>query len=140
MSNYQLKALLLSGIRPSITSALRRALKLHMLLNANTAEQALEVFKDNARQIDLLVADVTLETSSGIQVALILRSEIPDLPVILTAAEPVGRWNDRDSADLQRLGWRSLAVLQGPVTAKMVSKTIQELIGSGLGDVASAAL
>jgi response regulator RpfG family c-di-GMP phosphodiesterase len=134
MSNHQLNALLLSDGRPSIAKALHRALKSHTLLEANTAEQALQLFRDNAREIDLMLADVTLETSAGIQVALILRSEIPDLPVILTSTLPVGRWNDRDSSDLRRLGWRSLAILQEPVPAKMLTNTVLELIGSARGE------
>lgn len=137
MSNHQLtKTLVLSDGRPSLARVLHRVLKLHTLLEANTAEQALQLFKNNAREIDLLFADVTVETSSGIQVAHILRSEIPDLPVILTSVLPVGRWNDRDSADLQRLGWRSLAVLQEPVSGTMLSNTVLELIGSSQGGIA----
>ena len=140
MSHHQLKALLLSDGRPSVTKSMRRVLKPYTLLEAKSAEEALQLFKDNAREIDLLLANVTLETSSGIQVALILRSEIPNLPVILTSAFPVGRWNDRDSTDLHRLGWRSLAILQEPVPYNLLSITVLELIGSGLGDLASATL
>ena len=51
MSNRQLKALLLSDGRHSITDVLHRVLKLHTLLEASTAEQALQLFKDNARHI-----------------------------------------------------------------------------------------
>jgi CheY-like chemotaxis protein len=134
-----MKTILVVEDEPSVRTLLRRKLKDYTLLEANTAEQALQLFKDNARQIDVLVADVTLKTSSGIQVALTLRSEIPDLPVILTSAFPVGRWNDRDSADLQRLGWRSLTILQKPFQAKLRSTAIIELIGAVKTDKARTA-
>jgi CheY-like chemotaxis protein len=134
-----MKTILVLEDDPIVAVLLRRTLKHSVLLEAATAEQALQLFNNNARQIDLLVADVTLATSSGIQVALILRSDIPDLPVILASGYPVGYWNDRDSADLQRLGWRSLTILQKPFQAKMLSNAVVELTGSAQADKAKTA-
>jgi CheY-like chemotaxis protein len=64
-------------------------LKSYSLIEATTAEEALRLFSDHGRQVDLLIAAVTIPTSSGIQVALLLRSEIPDLPVLLTSSYPL---------------------------------------------------
>ena len=98
------------------------------LIEATTAEQALLLFIGHGRQVDLLVADLTLPESSGIQVALLLRAEIPDLPVILTSRSPVSDWTGRDYTDLQRLGSTSVALLSRPFQAEVVSDEIRKLI------------
>src|SRR5260370_40412013 len=108
------KALLVLEDNPSVLMILRLMLEQYNVIEASTAEQALRLFTDVDRKIDLLVADVTLPTSSGIQVALLLRSEVPDLPVILTSGYPVSAWNDRASAGLQRLGSDSGAIPHKP--------------------------
>jgi len=115
-----MKSLLVLEDEPSVMKMLRHTLKQYTLILATTAEQAIQLFQDNADQIDLLLADVTLEKSSGIHVALLLRSEVPGLPVILTSDHPVSQWSDWDSADLQQLAWQSLAILQKPFQAKML--------------------
>jgi DNA-binding response OmpR family regulator len=107
---------------------LRHMLKQHNLLEASSADEALNLFADRDGPIDLLVADVTLPTSSGIKVALLLRSQIPGLPVILTSGYPVNGWSDRDSADLRRLGSTSVAILQKPFLSKVLSHTVSELL------------
>jgi DNA-binding response OmpR family regulator len=113
---------------PSVTMILRLMLEQYSLIEASTAEQALRLFIDHGRTIELLVADVTLPTSSGIQVALLLRKVIPALPVILTSGYPVSAWSDRDSADLERLGSRSVAILQKPFQARELSNAVRELL------------
>ena len=108
---------------------LRHILKQYRLIEAATAEQALRLFEDHDRRIDLLLADVMLPTSSGIQVALLLRSEIPNLPVILTSGYPVRVWAEREAADLKRLGSSSVAILQKPFKTLVLPNTIREMIG-----------
>ena len=104
-------------------------LKQYTVVEAATAEQALRLFTEHDYQFDLLLADVSLPTSSGIQVALLLRSAIPELPVILTSGYPVSGWNDRDSADLARLGSNSIAILQKPFQARVLLDAVRELTG-----------
>ncbi len=108
---------------------LRHLLKPYGLIEAATAEQALRLFNDHGRRIDLFLADVTLPTSSGIRVALLLRSEIPNLPVILTSGYPVSVWAERDAADLERLGSSSVAIIQKPFKAQVLPNTVREMIG-----------
>jgi len=84
------------------------------LFEADTAEEALRLFIGRDYQIDLLLAEVALPTSSGIQVALLLRGILEELPVILTSGYPVRSWSDQDFADLRRLGSALMAVLQEP--------------------------
>ena len=108
---------------------LRLTLRDYSLLEAFTAEQALLTFIDHDYKIDLLVADLSLPTKSGAQVALHLRSKIPDLPVILTSGYPVGNWSARDSSDLRRLDGSPVAVLQKPFDSSALLDSICELTG-----------
>jgi CheY-like chemotaxis protein len=79
----------------------------YIVLESSNAEDAIVRFQDARGQIDLLVADVILPTSTGIQVAMVFRVEVPSLRVILTSGHPQRDWNGRDSADLERLGSHS---------------------------------
>jgi CheY-like chemotaxis protein len=133
------KTLLVLEDNPSVMMVLRLMLETYNLIEASTAEQAIRLFTDHGRKIDLLVADVTLPTSSGIQVALLLRLEIPGLPVILTSGYPVSAWSDRDSADLERLGSRSVAILLKPFQSKALSDAVRELIGTAPSEAAGTA-
>src|SRR5260370_39934974 len=105
----------------SVMMILWLMLEQYSLLEASNAEQALRLFTDHGREIGLLVADVTLPRSSGIQVALLLRTKIPSLPVILTSGYPLNDWSDGDLADLKRLGSSSVAILQKPFQGKALS-------------------
>jgi CheY-like chemotaxis protein len=102
--------------------------KKYSVIEATSAEQALRLFTASDRHLDLLVADLTLPTSSGIQLALLLRTEIPELPVILTSGYPVASWSSRDYADLQRLGSRSVTILHKPFQTKELSNVVLELL------------
>ena len=134
-----MKTILVLEVNASVMMVLRLMLEPYSLIEASDAEQALRLFTDHGRKIDLLVADVTLPRSSGIQVALLLRSEVPDLPVILTSGYPVSAWSDLDSADLERLGSRSVAIVQKPFQAQGLLKAVCELTGTGLSESAGTA-
>ncbi|HUK16122.1 MAG TPA: response regulator [Bryobacteraceae bacterium] len=123
-----MKTVLILDDEFAVMKLLRHMLRRYDLLEAATAETALRLFADRNRQIDLLLADVTLPISSGIQVALLLRSEIPALPVILTSGYPVSGWSDRDCTDLERLGAHSLAILTKPFQAQVLSDAVRELM------------
>ena len=123
-----MKAILVLEDEPSLMKLLRHTLKDYRMIEATTAEEALMLFIDHDYLIDLLVADLTLPTKSGAQVALHLRSKIPDLPVILTSGYPVSGWKERDSADLRRLG-QPVAVLQKPFTGHQLLDAIGDLTG-----------
>jgi CheY-like chemotaxis protein len=105
-------------------------LKEYKLLQAATAAQALRLFIDAHRRIAVLVTDVRLAKSSGIQVALLLRSQIPDLPVCLISGYPETEWRDSDADDLDRLGSSSVLILQKPITAKALTNAVQELLAA----------
>jgi two-component system cell cycle sensor histidine kinase/response regulator CckA len=83
-----MKTLLVLEGEPDVMEFLRDVLRQYTVIEATNAEQALCLFREHGRQPDLLVADVTLPARSGIQVALLLRVAIPDLPVILLGGHP----------------------------------------------------
>jgi CheY-like chemotaxis protein len=133
------KTILVLEDNASVMTVLRLMLEPYNLIEASNAEQALRLFTDHGRKIDLLVADVTLPTSSGIQVALLLRSRIPTLPVLLTSGYPVGAWSDRDTADLERLDSSSAPIIQKPFQGKTLSDAVRELIGTTPSETAGTA-
>jgi CheY-like chemotaxis protein len=100
----ELKTILLLDDEPIVMSLLRTVLKQYTLIEATTAEQALRLFIGNGRQLDLLLTDLTLPIASGLQVALLLRSEIPNLPVILISGYSVRNFSEGDYGDLEKLG------------------------------------
>jgi DNA-binding NtrC family response regulator len=112
----------------SVMSLLRHILGQYSLIEATTAEEALRTFIDHDHQIDCLVADVTLQTSSGIQVALLLRSELPELPVIFTSGYPVSGWSDRAAADLERLGSTSVSILHKPFQPQALVDAVRQCL------------
>ena len=105
-------------------------LREYRFIEATTAEEALIVFRDRQTQFDLLLADVTLPTISGTQVALLLRFYDPSLPVILTSDYSVSDWPRRDFLDFQRLASSRTVLLQKPFQAEVLLKAVRELLGT----------
>jgi len=134
-----LKTLLVLEDEPSLMKLLRHTLRDYRLIEATSAEEALLLFIDHEYQVDLLVADLTLPTKSGAQVAFHMRSKIPRLPVILTSGYPVSNWSERDSSDLRRLAEMPVAVLQKPFAGYKLLALICELTGWPPAKKASAA-
>jgi CheY-like chemotaxis protein len=124
-----MKTLLILEDESAVMTLLRQVLKRYNVIEATTADQALQAFADHTRQIDLLVADVSLPTSSGIRVALKLRAETRKLPVILASGYPVSAWNARDATDLERLGPDSVMILQKPFGPQFLLDAVHQLIG-----------
>jgi len=100
------------------------------IIEATTAEDALRLFIDNNCHIDLLLADVRLPRSSGIQVALFVRSKIPSVPVILTSGYCMDDLSALAYADLKRLVLTSVVIFQKPFQIELLLQTIRGLIGS----------
>jgi len=122
-----------------LTELMRDILKPYRVIEAVTAEHSLRLFIDRGRRIDLLIAEVGLSKSSGIQVAMVLRSRIPSLPVILTSGYPVSDWSVRDAADLKRLGSKAVTIIEKPFQASTLSKAVRELLGARISRAPSAA-
>ena len=134
-----MKTVLVLDDEPAVLEFLRHVLRHYTVIEATTAEQALDLFKNHARQVNLLIADLTLPKSSGIQVALLLRGAVPELPVILTSGYSVGDWTVRDYTDLQRLGGTSVAMLPKPFQIQELLNIVGELIGGVPSEIARTA-
>ena len=124
---------------PSVMKLLRNMLAQYNLIEARTAEEALLFFIDLDYQVDLLIADLTMPRRSGIQVALLLRSKLPSLPVILTSRNPVTHWSAEKLADLNRLGSRKVAIVHKPFAADDLLKAVRELTGTAPSPVETRA-
>jgi DNA-binding response OmpR family regulator len=128
----------------SVLTLLRRTLAEYSLIEAATAEEALLLFIDPDYQISLLFADLRcarrrLPARSGIQVALLLRSILPTVPVILTSTCPISGWSVRDSLDLGKLGSTSIAFLQKPFEVPVLLNLVRELIGTSQPEIVRTA-
>ena len=124
-----MKTLLVLEDEALVMRLLRQVLKQYNIVEATSAEQAIQLSQGCDPRIDLLLADVTLPISSGVRVALSLRCENPDLPVILTSGYPLSDWSERDTAGLTRLSSKSLIILQKPVPPRQLLSAVAELIG-----------
>lgn len=135
-----MKTILVLEDEPSLMNLLRRVLVRHgyNILEAAGPEEAVQQFKDSGRQIDLLLADVGLPGISGVHVALLLRSELPGLRVILTSGYPTTAWSVRDSDFLHRLGPDSVSVLLKPFLPRTLLNTIGALVEVPPPEVVSA--
>src|SRR5215471_14772186 len=101
----------------------------YSVLNATSAEQAFERFEENDAQVDLLIADVTLGSTSGIRVALELWSLLPNLRTIISSGYPQSMWPEQDAAELDEYPSGLVAVLQKPFMPAAMLDTIHRLIG-----------
>lgn len=125
-----MKTILVLEDEPTLMSLLRGVLGRHGydILEAASPEAAIQQFKDSGQQIDLLLADVGVPRISGVQVALLLRSERPDLKVILTSGYPPHAWSVRDAAYLHQLGSESVVILPKPFSPRILLSTIGGLM------------
>ena len=122
------RILILEG-EPVIVALLRILLRDYSVVETTTAAQALQTFTEHNRQFDLLLAEVNLPISSGVEVALSLRSQLPTLKVILSSSYPLGMWREQDVADLQRLGDHSVTLIEKPFLPKALTDLVHALIG-----------
>jgi DNA-binding response OmpR family regulator len=139
LMRYDVKTLLLLEDEPLVMKVLRLMLKQYRVIEATTAEKALQAFGDRDHPVDLLITDIRLPTLSGIQVALRIRSELPAFPVLLMSGYPVGGWRGTDATDLERLGTDSVALLQKPFPAQALLNAVYDLIGKPSADIAKTA-
>ncbi len=125
-----MKTVLVLANESIVRAILRYMMKRYNVIEAATPEEALTFFRDHHDQIDLLLADVTLPTISGTQVALLFRFQNPNLPVILTSDHSVNDWPSRDYTDLERLGSSGMLFLQKPFSGQVLSNAVRQLIGA----------
>ena len=96
MTTHADKTVLVLEDKPAIMKLLKQALSRYNLIEATATDEALRPFADRGHHVDLLIADVTLPTDSGLRVAFFLRTAVRNLPVILTSGYPVISWSVRE--------------------------------------------
>jgi CheY-like chemotaxis protein len=101
----------------------------YKVLDARSAQEAFEQFEANDGHVDLLITDVTLPVSSGIRVALELRSLLPYLRIIVMSGYPKDDWDAQDAAELDELPSDSVVTLQKPFVPATLMDGIHRLIG-----------
>jgi DNA-binding response OmpR family regulator len=135
------KTILILEDEPALMNLLHRVLGRYgyATLEAATPEEAIRQFNHSDRRIDLLIADVCLHKASGVQIALLLRAELPGLSVILTSGYPTHAWSVRDSYFLERLGSVGVSILLKPFVPNLLLSTITGLINDSPSEVLQAA-
>jgi CheY-like chemotaxis protein len=108
-------------------------------LEAGTADEALQLFHDNHGEIELFIADICLPVGSGLQVAVDLRVDLPDLRILLVSGYPQNVWSARDSALFCALGSHLVSILQKPFTPQILLNTVDEFFGAAPAEVAKTA-
>jgi CheY-like chemotaxis protein len=101
----------------------------HTILEATTAEEAFRQLEESDGRIDLLIADVTLPVSSGLRVALELRSLLPYLRIIMTSGYPPNMWDEQDAAELSELPSDSVATLLKPFMPATLIQMVDRFVG-----------
>jgi DNA-binding response OmpR family regulator len=138
VTTHARKKVLVLEDEPALMELLWHTLSQYDLIEATTADEALYLFGERRRYVDLLIVDVTLPVGSGLRVASSLRSEIRNLPVILTSRYPVSSWSVRDTVDMQRLGSISVAFIQKPFQAQELLRLVEKLLGASPAEGAKA--
>ena len=86
------------------------------VIEAADATNALELFQDNDRHIDVLITDLSLPGGSGVQLGQDIRRKSPDLPILFTS----GYFNG--SSDEGPLGGSSHCLPKPYMRAELVAK------------------
>jgi two-component system cell cycle sensor histidine kinase/response regulator CckA len=102
----------------------------YAVVAAVTAEDALGAAARHTPKIDLLIADIVLTFSTGIQVGAQLRRRMPSLKILLISGYPADVWRDNDWAQMRELPDDALRILQKPFFPQTLMDKVVELIGS----------
>lgn len=125
---------------PSILSLMSAILEPsgHLVLKASAAEQAYLRFDEADASVDLLIADVNLPVTSGIRIAVELRSLLPNLGIVLTSGYTPDMWDQGEVAELNRLASDSVFVLQKPFAVANLVQAVSRFVSIRLPGVALA--
>jgi PAS domain S-box-containing protein len=118
--------LLLVEDDPSVRSVLKEYLEGqgYSVLTANDGEEGLAVARRNARLVDLVLSDVVMPKLNGVELARILRSETPEIKVLLIS----GHTKDRKRVAEESQDCYSCSFLQKPFTPQVLVARIRELL------------
>ncbi len=113
-----------SGVRGVLAEVLDQAG--YRVVQARSAEEALEVAKKRLSAIDLLVSDVVMPGRSGVYLARKLLSRRPDLPVILVS----GHLQDGDRRGMPQ----GVRFVQKPFSADELVDHVRTVLGEDADD------
>ena len=100
----------------------------HTTVLCASAESALEQFQSVNRGIDILIADVSLDGGSGVEVGVDLYGLSPTLKILFMSGYPLAAWNVRDAALFTGLPPDSVLVLQKPFSSRDLLLRVEALI------------
>ncbi len=111
---------------PSVRSVLKEYLEDqgYSVLTADDGEQGLELARRSDTLVDLVLSDVVMPKMNGVELARILRSETPDIKVLLIS----GHTRDRKRVVEESLTSSSCSFLQKPFTPETLVRRIRELL------------
>ena len=94
---------------------------------ASTDVQALETM-GTCGPVSVLVTDMDLGHSSGMEVALKLVSSYPNLPVLFISGTPMGWWTCRDVSNFKRFLPTSVDFIEKPFSVSQLLTRVRHLI------------
>jgi DNA-binding NtrC family response regulator len=96
----------------------------YTLLKATEAQKALELSREHAGEIDLLLSDVVMPGLNGVDLCQALMKDDPELKVLLMS----GYTGRRIAADAAAANLDRSNFLQKPFTAELLGRKIREVL------------
>lgn len=103
----------------------------YSVLTFNSSVSALQQFPGLDVETNLVIADLTMPISSGVEVAVQFKTYRPALKVILMSGYPVVAWDAHDTSLLAELPSDSVQILIKPFSPPTLLAMVNELIGPG---------
>jgi two-component system, cell cycle sensor histidine kinase and response regulator CckA len=102
------------------------------VLQARSAQEALELFRPRPRAFDITICDVRLPVTSGPQLALQLAALRPRVRVLFSSGTPVEGWAETDRDCLAAMKGRVIhAFLSKPFRIETLDAMVDELLKRG---------
>jgi two-component system cell cycle sensor histidine kinase/response regulator CckA len=100
----------------------------HNILEAATAQDAIQICKHHVGPIHLLVTDVSLPEKSGTQVALEVLESCPETHVLFISGTPLGGWTKTDRAIFSSLPPAAVDFLEKPFHVSELEMRVRKLL------------
>jgi DNA-binding NtrC family response regulator len=124
------KTILVLEDEPCVMKVLRLVLLRagYTLIEASSAEQALQQSRKSIGNISLIIAEVT-PPCSGLHVSLQMKKWMPALGIILTSCYPIDMWDEQQRAELFNAP-SDVRVLGKPFHPAQLCRMVYEMIGA----------
>lgn len=101
----------------------------YAVVSVTDAEETIGLCHEPRLGVCALIADVRLRTEiTGIDIAIKIRKEIPDLPVLITSGTPPEGWTQKDFANFKILLAGRADFLAKPFTAGALTEKMAALV------------